>query len=114
MQWRARRSAQPLDRMAMPHFVPTDARGKRIRKDGRVRVVGVPDLSGIRNAAARRETTSVFKHVRGRVLKVRGFDQYGLAELFFRIRAGRNAGWHGIAIEPHLLLVQKSPARSRS
>jgi hypothetical protein len=100
--------------MEKPHFEPNDARGKRIRKDGRVRVVGLPDFSGIRDAAARRETTAVFKHVQGRVLKVRGFDQYGFAELFFKIRAGRNAGWHGIAIEPNLLLVQKSRKKTKS
>jgi hypothetical protein len=99
--------------MTKLHLEPKDARGKRIRKNGRVRVIGLPDLSGMR-AAARRESTPVFKHVRGRVFKVRGFDRYGFVEIFFQIRAGRNAGWHGIVMEPNLLLVQKSHTRIRS
>ena len=100
--------------MAEYYLEPKDARGKRIRKGGSVRVVGIPDLAGLRDAASRRETTAVFKHVRGRVMKVRGFNQYGLAELFFRIREGRHAGWHGISIEPDLLLVQKSRTKISS
>jgi hypothetical protein len=70
--------------MATLYLTPKDARGRRIRKGARVRAVGVPDLSGIR-----------------------GFSRHGFAEIFFKIRSGRLAGWHGIEIEPNLLLAQR-------
>ena len=98
--------------MAKFYLEPLDAKGKRIYKGRRVRIVGIPDLSDIRDAKGRRETEAVFRHVRGRCMKVQGFNRYGFVELFFRIRAGRHSGWHGISIEPSLVLSQKI-ARSR-
>jgi len=79
-----------------------------VRVGRRVRVAGIPDLSGIRDAKSRREVTAVFRHVRGRCMKVRGFSRYGFVDLHFKIRKGPLAGWHSIEIEPSLLLVQKS------
>jgi len=93
--------------MDAKYLDPKDASGKRIRKGALVRVVGMPDLSGIRSPGAQRQVRAVFRHIQGRCKKVRGFSRYGYLELFFRIRSGRNAGRHGVEIEPHLVLVQR-------
>ncbi len=67
--------------MAKLHFEPT-RRTRRAHSQGTggFVLIGVPDhFSEYVVLAARRETTAEFKHVRGRVLKVRGFDRYGFA-----------------------------------
>ena len=83
-----------------------DARGQAIRKGDRVRIVGLPDLSGMK-PARRAETEPVFQHIRGACKRVRGFDQSGHVELTFGIRHGRHAGYHAVWIEPWLLFVQR-------
>ena len=85
---------------------PIDARGERIRIGDRVRIVGVPDLSTMK-PEFRAESEPVFLHIRGTCKRVRGFDQYGHAEIFFIIRNGRHRGIHSVAIEPYLLLLQR-------
>jgi hypothetical protein len=97
--------------MDTPVLAPLDARGKRIRRGAIVRIVGLPDLSGIRSSKSRREVTAVFRHVRGQCKRVRGFSRYGFVEIFFRIRRGSLCGWHSIEIEPALLMVQKRRPR---
>ena|SRR5258708_2204504 len=87
-------------------LAPKDARGKRIRSGMAVRIVGEPDVSGIRSDKSRREVRAVFRHVRGQCKRVGGFSRYGFAEIFFRIRRGPLSGLHIIEIEPKLLLVQ--------
>ena len=94
-------------RMAKFYLAPKDARGRTVWVGGRVRVAGMPDLAGIRDAKSRSEVAAVFHHVRGRCMKVRSFSRYGFVELDFKIRKGPLAGWHSIEIEPALLLVQK-------
>jgi hypothetical protein len=89
------------------HLAPRDARGNLIRPGSRVRVVGLPDLSAIRNVRSRRTVEAVFRHVKGQCKIVRCFSRYGFAEISFKIRRGRLAGWHAIEIEPNLLLLQK-------
>ena len=86
-------------------FAPKDARGRRLRKGDRVRVVGVPELVGM-SGRARAESAPVFAHIRGTCKRVAGFDQYGLAELSFKIRLPPMAGLHCVSIEPNLLLLQ--------
>ena len=86
---------------------PIDAKGRRIRKGSRVRVIGIPDLSTM-PAISRRETLPVFEHARGTCKRVSDFDANGLVELFFQIRKGPHAGMHSIYIEPEFLLLQKS------
>lgn len=86
---------------------PVDKRGKRIRVGDRVRIAGMPDLTGFQSGAAQRLAERVFLHLQGQCKTVAGFDQHGCAEIHFHIRKGRDAGWHGIAIEPYLLLVQQ-------
>ena len=89
-----------------PPLQPFDARGQRIGIGDRVRIVGVPDLSTM-SATCRAESEPVFRHIRGTCKRVRGFNQFGHVELCFGIRRGRYAGYHGVAIEPWLLLVQR-------
>jgi hypothetical protein len=79
-----------------------DAAGETIRRGDVVRVIGVPDLKGM-SAAGLRESRPIFKHVLGTYRKIHGFDPYGFAEIFLKIRKGLHSGWHGIVIEPHLL-----------
>lgn len=86
-------------------YKPIDARGQRVRRGDRVRVIGVPILAGM-SAGSRVETQPVFEHIRGTVKRVRGFNEFGHVELSFSIRHGRHAGHHGVAIEPWLLVVQ--------
>jgi hypothetical protein len=93
--------------MAKFYLAPKDAKGRAVRVGRRVRVAGMPDFSGICDAKSRREVTAVFRHVRGRCMKVRSFSRYGFVDLHFKIRKGPLAGWHSIEIEPGLLLVQK-------
>ena len=82
-----------------------DASGKRITTGALVRVVGIPDLSGM-VGRARANTAAVFQHIRGRCKRVSGFDKRGYVELSFQIRSGRLAGRHFVGIEPNLVLVQ--------
>jgi|SRR5215467_6993259 len=79
-----------------------DVDGRTVRKGDLVRVLGVPDLSGMRDPY-RRETVAVFKHITGTRRKVYGFDQFGSAILVFGIRSGPLAGSHSVAIEAHLI-----------
>ena len=94
-----------LSLAAMSGAEPTtirDADGRTVRKGDVVRVLGIPDLSGMREPY-RRETEAVFKHITGTRRKVFGFDQFGSAILVFGIRSGPHAGSHSVAIEPHLI-----------
>jgi hypothetical protein len=79
-----------------------DAFGNIIRAGDVVRIIGVPDLTGM-SPAGLRSSRPVFRHILGTYRKVRGFDRYGFAEIFLRIRRGPHAGWHGVVIEPYLL-----------
>jgi len=88
---------------------PIDAKGRRIHKGDLVRIVGMPDLRSMRKNS-RREVAPVFRHIRGTCKRVRGFTRYGFAEIFFKIRTGRYAGWHSVEIEPDLLMVQRKRA----
>ena len=104
------RSSASLDTMpAYPDFPlpPLDRDGRRVRVGARVRIVGVPNLSGMR-LPDRRTTAAVFRHISGTYRRVSGFDRYGCAEIFFAIRRGRCQGLHSVAIEPYLLLVPSS------
>lgn len=89
------------------HLKPLDARNRRIRKGDRVRIVGIPDFSNM-HPGRRAESERVFLHIRGTCKRVDGFNRYGFVEIFFKIRRGPLSGWHNVAIEPNLLLVQRA------
>jgi hypothetical protein len=73
-----------------------------------VRVVGVPDLKGMA-PRARREALSIFRRLVGSYRVISDFDEQGHAELWCRIRQGKEKGLHWVAIEPSLLRL---PGRS--
>ena len=83
-----------------------DVSGKRITVGDLVRIVGVPDLSGM-SADCQAESLPVFEHLVGTYKRVEEFDEYGLAWLRFKIRNGPHAGYHSVGIEPQLLKVRR-------
>ena len=87
-----------------------DVTGERVRVGDIVRVVGVPDLSGM-SAECRAESLPVFRHLVGKYKRVVEFDEYGQAWLTFRIRKGPHAGLHWVGIEPWLLRVRRTRAK---
>ena len=93
-------------------LAPLDSSGRRIRPGARVRVVGIPELTGMRSAQ-RRESEAVFRHLFRTYKRVSGFDSLGYAELTFRIRRGRHRGLHVVGIEPNLLLLPAVPSNNR-
>jgi hypothetical protein len=87
-------------------FHPIDVTGVRIRAGSVVRVVGVPDLSGMA-PKQRTESLPVFEYLVGRYKSVKGFNRFGLVELTFAIPGGELRGWHSVAIEPSLLRLRR-------
>ena len=79
-----------------------DVRGRALRVGDVVRIVGIPDLSRM-SASGIRASRPVFAHLLGCYKRIAAFDEYGRAELSFRIRAGRHRGVHWVWIEPSLL-----------
>jgi hypothetical protein len=73
----------------------------------RVRVVKVPDLSGMR-PRGRRESRAVFEHIIGTYKRVVAFNSLGWPELSFRILNGPYSGLHSVWIEPDLLRVRRT------
>lgn len=76
----------------------TDRDGTALRAGDRVRVLGIPDLAGMR-PPYRQETERVFRHILGRVKRVQSIDAQSNAILVFRIRSGHAAGYHSVAVE---------------
>ena len=83
-----------------------DREGQPINIGDIVRIVGVPDLSGMA-PSVRGESIAVFNHLVGLYKRVDELDDYGNAWLRFRILKGPNRGWHSVGIEPFLLRVQR-------
>jgi hypothetical protein len=92
------------------HRAPIDGTGRKLKPGDEVRVVGVPDLSGMA-PASRRESLPVFRRLVGTYRRIAGFDRYGNVELCFRIREGRHRGLHWVAIEPYLLRRRRRRCR---
>ena len=84
-----------------------DASGERVRVGDSVRIVGVPDLSGM-SPECLAESLPVFRHLVGKYKRVVEFDEHGQAWLSFRIRGGPHAGLHSVGIEPWLLRVRRT------
>jgi hypothetical protein len=77
----------------VPRLKRRDVLGTSIRIGDVVRVVGEPEFIGMSPRGVR-EVRPVFRHLVGRYKRIVGFDEVGHAELRFRIRSGRHAGWH--------------------
>jgi hypothetical protein len=90
-----------------PHE-PFDRNGKPIKVGDLVRIVGVPDLSGM-SPEGIAESLPAFAYLVGKYKRVRGFDEYGCAEFSFVMhqRSGER-GRHTVGIEPFLLHVPQS------
>ena len=88
-------------------YPPIDCNGNTIRIGDTVRVVGVPDLSGM-VASVRDYSLGVYRHLLGKYKVVKEFDEAGEVLLRFGIREGSYSGWHSVSIEPFLLRVRKS------
>ena len=86
---------------------PRDATGTPIRIGDVVRVLEVPDLSGMR-PHGRRESLAVFEHILGTYRRVVAFSSLGWPELSFRILNGPYSGLHSVWIEPDLLRVRRT------
>lgn len=99
--------------MTRPQHTPFDAAGRRIRPGDRVRVVGVPDLSGMA-PASRAESQPVFERLVGTYRRITGFDELGHAEIRCRLRGGAEDGLHWVWIEPSLLRLPRARPTSRS
>ena len=67
-----------------------DVSGERLRVGDMVRIVGVPDLSGM-SADCLAESLPVFEHLVGTYKRVEEFDEFGMAWLRFKIRKGSHA-----------------------
>lgn len=83
-----------------------DVTGKRVGVGDIVRVIGVPDLSGM-SPECRAESLPVFEHLLGKYKRVEEFDECGQAWLRFKIRKGSHAGYHSVGIEPYLLRLRR-------
>ena len=90
----------------MKRIARRDVTGQPIRIGDLVRIIGVPDLSGM-SAECRAESLPVFKHLVGTYKRVEEFDEFGQAWLRFKIRNGPHAGSHSVGIEPYLLKVRR-------
>ncbi|HEY9841564.1 MAG: hypothetical protein ACAI44_30820 [Candidatus Sericytochromatia bacterium] len=91
----------------MKPYEPIDRNGKTIRVGDIVRIVGVPDLSGMRPDCLE-ESLPVFEYLIGKYKRVSGFDDYGNAEISFRLRNDEGYLWHIVWLEPWLLQVPQS------
>ena len=92
----------------MKSHKPADRNGQRIKIGDSVRIVGVPDLSGMSKDCLA-ESLPVFQYLVGKYKRVMGFDEYGCAEFSF-IMYHRDAerGWHTVWVEPFLLHIPQS------
>jgi hypothetical protein len=93
-----------------PHEL-VDRNGKNLRVGDKVRIVGVPDLSGMA-AKQRAQSLPVFEHLVGSYKTIEGFDQFGCAGFTFAINKGQFCGYHTVWIEPFLLHIPERSNRS--
>lgn len=93
---------------------PIDRNGRPIRVGDLVRIIGVPDLSGM-SPDGIAECLPAFEYLVGKYKRVAAFDEYGCAEFSFRMRQpnGERSG-HFVWIEPFLLHLPRLRHRSRS
>jgi hypothetical protein len=82
--------------MPRPSFL--DHTGAVVKPGDRVRIVAVPDVTGMRSPH-HEEAASVFAHIKGTVKRVHEIDDHGNAVLVFFIRSGKHAGYHSVGIE---------------
>ncbi|MCL2829558.1 MAG: hypothetical protein FWD77_02320 [Betaproteobacteria bacterium] len=89
------------------YYEPKDRNGHRIQVGDRVRIVGMPDLSGMTPEGIA-ESRPVFEYLIGRYKRIVEFDEFGFAWFYFRIPGCKFKGLHSVAIEPSLLHLPRS------
>jgi hypothetical protein len=87
---------------SMKKLPPWDRDGARLRKGDVVRIIGVPDLSGM-GADCIAESRPVFEYLVNKYKTIRGFDKWGNVEIEFRIPHEGPHSSHTVWIEPFLL-----------
>ena len=107
-----RPGARPLAGAPRISRPPCDRDGRRLRVGDVVRIVGVPELSGM-TEASRRDCLPVFRHLVGTYRTIAGFDALGFAEIFLKIRTGEKQGMHWVTLEPYLLKRRQERERER-
>lgn len=93
---------------------PIDRNGTSIGIGDVVRIVGIPDLTGM-SPDCLAESLPAFQHLVGKYKRIRGFGDDGCAEFSFTIRdSDGKRRRHFVWIEPFLLHVprQRRPQRS--
>lgn len=90
---------------------PLDCTGIVLHPGDPVRVVGLPDLSGLPDPDEL-GTQQVFQHILGTYKRIEDFDEFGHAHLSFRILSGPIQGWHSVWIEPYLLRLRRRRNRT--
>jgi hypothetical protein len=82
---------------------PYDRNGKRVKVGDVVRIIGVPDLSGM-TKRGRADAMLAFEHLVGKYKRIKSFDGYGCAEFAFVMKHDNgDRSWHSVWIEPFLL-----------
>jgi hypothetical protein len=82
--------------------------GSRLSVGDIVRIIGVPNLSGM-SQCGRRESLPVFRYLVGKYKRVMAFDQFGCVELSFVIRLkAHRPGNHTVWLEPFLVRRRQS------
>ena len=88
-----------------------DADGNVLAVGDIVRIIGVPDLSGMAPDSLQ-ESLPVFEYLVGKYKKIIGFNETGgvppNAEFVFRMKVGESWESHWVCIEPDFLRMKKS------
>jgi len=69
-------------------LLPKDRNGRKLSVGDRVRVVDVPDLSGMSRHGVM-ESLPVFQYLVGKYKRIAAFNEYGYAELNFFVPSGK-------------------------
>lgn len=89
-----------------------DRNGKPIKLGDMVRIVGVPDLSGM-SPEGMAEALPAFQYLVGKYKRIHGFDEYGCAEFsFVMLHSDGERGWHSVWVEPFLLHIPQRRSNS--
>ena len=79
-----------------------DSTGHQLNVGDMVRIVGMPDLSGM-SAEGMAESEPLFRYLVGKYKTITAFGSYGHAEINFRIKEDDTWSSHMVSLEPQLL-----------
>lgn len=84
-----------------------DIDGRLVRVGDAVRVVGLPDLSGMADDC-RKESEPIFQQLVGKSKKISDFNELGMAELTFKVKCEGKWERHTVWIESSLLRLKRN------